>query len=692
MTTDIRDSEGGLRILLVEDHPGDALLLKETLGASLHGRFELTATTNLSEALILLGKSPFDAVLLDLSLPDSAGLATVDRVNAVAAHVPIIVLTGLSDEQAGIEAVRRGAQDYLTKDNIRPEVLERSIRYAIQRKAGQQELQRAHAEMEAKVRERTSQLASTVDRLELEVRDRLMAEEELQAANRIMQMVSQCNEALVRIDDERAMVQEICRIILDVGGYRMAWVGYAEPDEAKTVRPVAHVGFEEGYLEQAGITWSDTEMGRGPTGSAIRLGETRVGGDFLSDPELAPWREQAVKRGFRSSIAVPLRADGKTFGALTVYADKPRVFSLTQAKVLTDLADNLAYGIVAIRTRAALRQSQMHLQRVVHSAPVIIWTIDAENLCTLADGRLDLIGMSSDQIVGRRIEDLFGERPEILEQIARAKAGQQVAAEVGYGGLVFEARYSPLYGQEGQVTGVMCVFTEITDRVRVQREVLEATERERRRIGRDLHDSIQSSLAGIAFMVSAVRKKLAHKAGDATGDLEYVSRVVRETLEQTRGLAKGLCPVDLKADGLLAALQQLASTTTSLFRIPCQFHCPRIVLVHDETAATQLYYICHEAVNNAIKHAHASRIIIGVETTGPGNMTLSVEDNGAGFDPTQCSLPGMGLRTMTYRAKMIGAALEVVPGPLSGTLVQCSLHGFFIEPMEFASGDAKGPA
>ena len=131
----------------------------------------------------------------------------------------------------------------------------------------------------------------------------------------------------------------------------MAWVGYAEDDPARTVDPVAAIGFDVGYLEKARISWADNERGRGPTGTCIRTGQIRIGRNFETDPELAPWREEALRRGYRSSIALPLASGGKVFGALTIYAEAPAFFDEPQVTLLRELADDLAFGIVALRAQ-----------------------------------------------------------------------------------------------------------------------------------------------------------------------------------------------------------------------------------------------------------------------------------------------------------------------------------------------------
>ena len=132
----------------------------------------------------------------------------------------------------------------------------------------------------------------------------------------------------------------------------MSWVGYAEHDNEKRVRPVAQAGYEDGYLETLNITWADSERGRGPTGTAVRTGEPSIGRNLLTDPNFEPWRAEALKRGYASSICLPLIADGQIFGALTMYAVDPDAFDMKEVELLKELADDIAYSISALRLRA----------------------------------------------------------------------------------------------------------------------------------------------------------------------------------------------------------------------------------------------------------------------------------------------------------------------------------------------------
>jgi PAS domain-containing protein len=201
-----------------------------------------------------------------------------------------------------------------------------------------------------------------------DITQRKHAEAHLRRANRAHLAISSCNQALIRAEDEPSLLREVCRIIVEVAGYRLCWVGYVEQDQARTVRPVAQAGYEEGYLKTVNVTWADTERGRGPVGTAARTGEPAVFQDAATDPRFAPWREEALKRGYASVLGIPLLAGSAVLGVLAIYAAEPDAFDEEEVGLLRTLANDLAYGIMALRTRAehtkaeeALRQQQVAL-------------------------------------------------------------------------------------------------------------------------------------------------------------------------------------------------------------------------------------------------------------------------------------------------------------------------------------------
>jgi GAF domain-containing protein len=146
-------------------------------------------------------------------------------------------------------------------------------------------------------------------------------------------------------------------------GHSMVWIGFAEDDEAKTVRPVAWAGIEEAYLQALRITWADTERGRGPTGRAIRTGQPCLCADTLTDPSFAPWREEARKRGYASSVTLPLLSEGRSFGAVNIYSNQVQGFSAEEVHLLRELVADLAHGIMTIRLRTAHQRAEDELRQ-----------------------------------------------------------------------------------------------------------------------------------------------------------------------------------------------------------------------------------------------------------------------------------------------------------------------------------------
>jgi PAS domain-containing protein len=170
---------------------------------------------------------------------------------------------------------------------------------------------------------------------------------------RTLKALSACNEALVRAESEQQLLQQVCEIAVGQGGYRLAWVGYAEHDEAKTVTPVAFAGAEDGYLTTIHITWDGASSSLGPGGTVIKTGEPVLIESIVDDPRFVPWRDDAVARGYGSIAAFPLTfKDGQTIGAVMFYTGQSAGFDQGEIALLAELASDLAYGIETLRARA----------------------------------------------------------------------------------------------------------------------------------------------------------------------------------------------------------------------------------------------------------------------------------------------------------------------------------------------------
>jgi len=213
---------------------------------------------------------------------------------------------------------------------------------------------------------------------------------------------------------------------------------------------------------------------------------------------------------------------------------------------------------------------------------------------------------------------------------------------------------------------------EMTERQRLEGEILKVSEREQRRIGHDLHDSLCQHLTATALAGQVLGERLAAKSLPEAADAGKVVTLVEDGIELARNLARGLYPVEMEAEGLMAAFQELANNITKGAKIQCVFECDKPVLIHDDAAATHLYRITQEAVRNAIRHGKPTRIGINLSEEG-GIVRLSIEDDGIGMPEEFHPTDGLGVRIMAHRAAMVGGVFAIEPAPTGGTIVTCSL-------------------
>ncbi len=331
----------------------------------------------------------------------------------------------------------------------------------------------------------------------IDITERRRKETELARLNRTLKAISESNQAMMRARDESGFMSEACRIIVENSGHAMMWIGMAEQDEGKTVRTAAHFGFEDGYLETLRLTWEDSERGRGPTGTAIRTGKITQCRNMQTDPAFMPWRAEALKRGYASSIALPLLAEEQPFGAVTIYSREPDPFSDEEVALLAGLAGDLSYGIQAIRTRVMrdnlltqVEEQRWVAQQLADEQGAVFASLAEAVLVYDSGGRirranaaaLQLLGfnpahLSTAEIAARlstRTAD--GRRLDpALSPTARALAGTPVSDEryriSGAGGreLTVMSSASPLF-EGGRISGAVTVLHDVTEEDRLVSE------------------------------------------------------------------------------------------------------------------------------------------------------------------------------------------------------------------------------
>ncbi|MFI5330147.1 MAG: PAS domain-containing protein [Desulfobaccales bacterium] len=232
-----------------------------------------------------------------------------------------------------------------------------------ERKRAEEALNRLNEELELRVQERTAELRQTVEQLQNEVAERLEAEKQAASLSRLYQVLSRVNETIIRATTPETLFREVCRIAVEDGLLRMAWVGLTDHD-GRAIRPVAKYGYEEGYLDNLLIPVEDVPECRGPTGTAVREGRYDLCNDFAVEPRMAPWREKALARGYRSSGAFPLRVGGRVVGALTLYAGTPGFFNQAEIALLEALADDLSFALESMDREAGRRRAEEEVKKL----------------------------------------------------------------------------------------------------------------------------------------------------------------------------------------------------------------------------------------------------------------------------------------------------------------------------------------
>jgi signal transduction histidine kinase len=217
----------------------------------------------------------------------------------------------------------------------------------------------------------------------------------------------------------------------------------------------------------------------------------------------------------------------------------------------------------------------------------------------------------------------------------------------------------------------------------MEKQITDISDREQRRIGQDLHDSLCQHLVSVAFAGELLRENLARQSAPEAAQAEAIVEMVNQGISEARNLARGLYPVRLEVDGLASALEELAASVQARTGIACRFTCEEPVCIFDEVAGSNLYRIAQEAINNAVKHGDCRAISVGLGAV-EDEVTLTVKDDGVGFPAALETRGGMGLSIMNYRASLIRASLDIRRGAGGGTIVICSFHNEEILEREHA--------
>jgi len=396
--------------------------------------------------------------------------------------------------------------------------------------------------------------------------------------------------------------------------------------------------------------------------------------------------------GLVSGASVVITGNDRPWGVIGVYDLEERAYGPADLHFLQVVGEILGYAIARQRMEDRLRDSEAHARAVLDTTVDGIITIDDR-------GRITSFNLAAENIFGYQAEEVLGENVSVLMpepyhsehddylQSYRETGRRKI---IGIGREVTGRRKDgstfplDLAVSEVELQG-RTVFSglirDISERRRLELEVLRISDDERRRIGQDLHDGLGQQLTGIGLISRSLARNLEREGSAMAPQAEEVTRLIREADELARQLARGLVPVDLGAEGLTIALERLAQNATGLFHVACSFEAtidsPKM-LEHREVA-THLYRIAQEALSNGVRHGQATQVTISLVATD-GRVRLLVRDDGVGIPDEILNaktevdgMAGMGLRIMDYRARIIGGSVDIRTGASGGTVVTCTI-------------------
>ena len=519
-----------------------------------------------------------------------------------------------------------------------------------------------------------------------DISERKKNEQNTQQLIRTLRAMQKSSLMMINAMDEQKFLYDVCRIIVEDCGHKMVWIGYKENDRKKSVTPVAYAGFEEGYIDSLNITWADTERGRGPTGTAIRTGRPVICRNMQTDPALKPWRKEALKRGYSSSIVLPLYMETDVFGALNIYSTNPDPFTDEEEKLLSKLAHDLAYGIMAIRLHKSLKEAKEDLELKVEQRTSLLQqamaSLDAEKKRVMdvlnmipafvalidSDYKIPFSNQIYNEAFGKPEKDscyfhLFGKQAvcddcKIKEVF---DTGKPCFREwTGPDGRVYHKSNFPFTDTNG-ASLILEMGVDITEKKNLEKivlsKIIETEENERRRFAGDLHDDLGPTLSAIKLQLNVVSRERTREKQEEL--LHICDELLSESIEKMRALANNIMPNLIESYGLQTALQAFIDRFEKTSKIRFNFFSTLNESRLGPETELHLYRIITELVNNTVKHSGATEVFIDLDLSAT-ELRLIYSDNGIGYsvEKSPSMKSGIGLQNIRNRVTLIQGTIE----------------------------------
>ncbi len=532
-----------------------------------------------------------------------------------------------------------------------------------------------------------------------DISERKKNEQNLYQLIRTLRAMQKSSEHLLHAKDEQKILTDVCKVIVEDCGHQMVWIGYKQDNPEKSVDPVAYSGFEEHYIESLKITWEDSPRGNGPTGKAIRTGKMAICRNMQTDPCFEPWREQAIKRGYASSIVLPLSMDDTVFGAISIYSRLPDPFSAEEQQLLLKLAEDLSYGITAIRLNLALAHAKEDLEVKVEERTALLQKT-FHDLDSERKRFQDVLNMIPAYVVlitpDYRI--LFSNKI-FVETFGKSKCDQCYEYHLGRsepcgecpireildfnqscqrewtapGGKIYQVSDFPFTDSDGSRL-ILEMGIDITEKKNIENyvlsKILETEEKDRRRFASDLHDDLGPTLSAIKLQIGLLAVE---ESPDGRNEIVNIcDQLLAEGIEKMRTLANYIMPSLIESYGFETAVKSFIHKIEKTCQLSFNFHSNLENYRFDAETERHLYRIVTELVNNTITHSGATDVFLDLFLSDE-ELNIVYSDNGKGYNPDKNPLQttGIGLLNIINRVKLVHGTVEFI-NKVGKTVVEIS--------------------
>jgi PAS domain S-box-containing protein len=688
-----------LNILLVEDSESDARLLRETLLLDGRSDFHISYAGSLQQALDHLRNNNIDAVLLDLTLPDSEGLSTAVRLKGAHPDMPIVVLTGVDDENVGVEAVRTGVQDYLVKGRADGRLISRAIRYAIERKATEQELRQARSQLESRVRQRTADLSKANRKLAAEILERNRSEKRTRITNVLLELFAQKTSRKEYLDS-------VVNAIREWSGCEC--VGIRLTNQDGFIPYESHIGFNDEFLATENKLCLKTDVciciravAQTPQPHDEPLLTPKKSfhsNNYLEFIKMLPekntkeYRNYCVSHGFASLAVVPIFYRGKVLGAIHLADKQANKLPAQTVEFLENMALLIGEAVHRFDIESNLRESEEQYRRLVELSPDGIGVERDDKIVFVNTAGANLLGFSKPQeIIGKQIWDFV--HPDYrrrthgqLEYLKRKQKALPLREDkflrADGSTLDVEVAATPLIYEKKPATQI--VFRDITERKLAQERILAdqkllrsltaelvlAEEKERHEVATALHDSIGPLLAFAKRELGTLQKSVPLKIAEP---LKNISFNISQAITQSRTLTFDLSPPTLYTLGFETAVEELVERFCREQNL--QYACSNSEQSKPlaDHVKILLYRSIRELLINIAKHAKAKAVRVSLSRAGD-DICVTVADDGIGFNVAvfksrSARREGLGFFSIQERLTHIGGSLEIESTRGKGTKI-----------------------